>query len=64
MPKHSIVTQCSMPANCAFSRERTKFYYWDSFEACLNRPELSMSDIYECSRGEEDLMPNKALQRH
>ena len=46
MPNHSIVTQCSMPANCAFSRERTKFYYWDSFEACLNRPELSMSDIY------------------
>jgi hypothetical protein len=35
-----------MPANCTFSRELAKLYYWDSFEACLGRAELSMTDIY------------------
>ena len=40
------VTQCGMPANCAFNTELAKFYYCDSFEACLSRAELSMPDIY------------------
>jgi len=40
------VAQCSMPSNCAFSRELTKFYYWDSFEARLSRTELNMPEIY------------------
>lgn len=35
-----------MPASCTFSRELAKFYYWDSFEACLSRAELRMPDIY------------------
>ena len=39
-------TQCNMPASCAFSRDLGKYYYWDSFEVRLSRPELSMQEIY------------------
>ena len=35
-----------MPASCAFNPDLAKVYYWDSFEACLSRAGLSMSDIY------------------
>jgi hypothetical protein len=39
-------TQCNIPASCAFSGDLGKYYYWDSFEACLSRTELSMPEIY------------------
>jgi hypothetical protein len=34
-----------MPTNCAFSRDRGTFYYWDSFEARLSRTDLSMAEM-------------------
>ena len=40
------VTQRDMPPDCVFSRDLTTIYYWDSFEACLSRPELNMTEIY------------------
>ena len=35
-----------MPPDCDFSCDRAKFYYWDSFEACLRDPDLTMTQIY------------------
>jgi hypothetical protein len=46
MPNRSTVRKCSMPASCTFSRGPAKFYYWDAYEACLSRTELTMPDIY------------------
>jgi hypothetical protein len=39
-------TRCEVPLRCAFSRDLGKYYYWDSFEAPLSRPELRMQEIY------------------
>jgi Protein of unknown function (DUF2867) len=40
------VVQCTMPHECAFSRNRDTYYYWDSFETSLGQPNLSAQKIY------------------
>jgi len=40
------IKRCDMPAGCAFSDARDKFYYWDSFLAPLKHPEQTMTELY------------------
>lgn len=40
------ITECAIPAASVFSRDHSKFYYWDSFEAPLSRTELSMHALH------------------